>query len=130
MAVTQSGSHSLNHAAFTRDDIYCSAQVYLKLVSLIEKLWPERNGNVVMTAMTILYRSRKQGYETDISALSAALKIPRTSAHRLLNSWEEKKYVKLEKRGRKTIIHLTAQSLDRLVVFYDQLHAECLNLRT
>ncbi|MEX0693046.1 MAG: hypothetical protein WD075_01250 [Rhodospirillales bacterium] len=130
MVVTQSGSHPLTHVAFTREDTYYSAQAYLKLVSLIEKLWPERNSNVVMIAMTLLYRSQKQGYETDISALSAALKIPRTSAHRLLNRWEEKKYVKLERRGRKTIVHLTAKSLDRLVEFYDLLIAESHNFRT
>ena len=72
-----------------------------------------------MTTIAIMFRSQKQGYDIDISAFSAALNIPRTSAHRLLQDWERQKVLTLKKEGRKTAIHLTTGSLDRLVSFLE-----------
>lgn len=72
-----------------------------------------------MTAMAMLYRSTHQGYETDITAFAAAMNLPRTSAHRMLHGWEKKHYVRLERKGRKTTIHPTEQTLDKLASFFD-----------
>jgi|GEM_PF-2906834 len=114
------------HTAFNRDDTYNSAETYLKIVASLERLWSEKNGLQIMTAMTMLFRSARQGYETDITAFAAAMNIPRTSAHRMLNAWARKDYVVLERKGRKTIIHLTALTLDRLVDYFDD-HAVIFN---
>jgi len=127
LAATHSSHSASAHTAFSRDDTFNSAETYLRIVASLEKLWAEKNGLQVMTAMTMLFRSARQGYETDITAFAAAMNIPRTSAHRMLNAWARKNYVVLERKGRKTIIHPTALTLDRLVKFFDD-HATFFNV--
>jgi len=120
LAGTRSSSSAQSHPAYSRDDTLRSVDSYLKTVAALDKLWQEKNSVVVMTAMSMLYRSTHQGYETDITAFAAAMRIPRTSAHRMLNEWERKKYVKLDRKGRKTSIHLTPLTLERLVAFFER----------
>ncbi len=108
-----------SHRAFERDDIFHSAETMLGIVAKIDQVFPDQKSYHLMTAIAILFRSQKQGYDIDISAFSAALNIPRTSAHRLLQDWERQNVITLKKDGRKTTVHLTAGSLDRLVKFLD-----------
>ncbi|WNJ98357.1 hypothetical protein L2D14_10780 [Thalassospiraceae bacterium LMO-JJ14] len=119
MNAQHSGSQSSPHAAYSNDDMLKPAEAYLKTISSLNRLWAEKNGVVVMTAMTMLYRSARQGYETDITAFAAAMSLPRTSAHRMLHDWEKKEYVRLERKGRKTTIHLTEQTLEKLMTFFN-----------
>lgn len=108
-----------NHRAFERDDIFHSAEAMLGIVSQIDQIFVDQKSYHLMTTIAILFRSQKQGYDIDISAFAAALNVPRTSAHRLLQDWQREKVLTLKKDGRKTTIHLTAGSLDRLVNFLD-----------
>ncbi len=107
------------HRAFERDDIFDSAEAMLGIVSQIDRIFVDQKSYHLMTTIAILFRSQKQGYDIDISAFAAALNVPRTSAHRLLQDWERQKVLTLKKEGRKTTIHLTSGSLDRLVNFLD-----------
>lgn len=108
-----------NHRAFKRDDIFHSAEAMLGIVSQIDQIFTDQKSYHLMTTIAILFRSQKQGYDIDISAFAAALDVPRTSAHRLLQDWQRQNVLTLKKDGRKTTIHLTAGSLDRLVDFLD-----------
>lgn len=108
-----------DHPAYSRDDILAATAQFTRITTMINRLWPGKNSCFILQAMTALYSSKRQGYDLDVSAFAATMDIPRTSAHRMLNAWHRKKYVKLERTGRKTLVHLTPLSLDRLVTFYE-----------
>ena len=88
-----------------------------RFIKRVDKAWPEANGWRVLQGMTALYIAKSEGYLLDISAYSAAVNIPRTTAHRALNEWQTNGLVVLERIGRKTIVHMTDQSLRRLESF-------------
>ncbi len=108
-----------NHRAFKRDDIFHSAEAMLGIVSQIDQIFTDQKSYHLMITIAILFRSQKQGYNINISVFAAALDVPRTSAHRLLQDWQRHNVLTLKKDGRKTTIHLTPGSLDRLVDFLD-----------
>lgn len=87
----------------------------------VDKTWPEDNGWRVLQGMTALYMAQVEGYQLDISAYSAAVNIPRTTAHRALYEWQSAGLVVLERIGRKTIVHMTDFSRQRLERFAAEL---------
>lgn len=121
--MTQPGAETepSDHPAYSRADILDATAKFTRFTNMMNRLWPGKNSCFVLQAMTALYSSKRQGYELDVSAFAATMDIPRTSAHRMLNSWHRKKYITLERTGRKTLVHLTPSTLERLVTFYEYL---------
>lgn len=109
---------SINHPIKSRADISKSADELLERVNLIHRLWPCANATDILIGCTFVYHSNQQGYEIDISAFAAAMRMPRTSAHRMLNNWKNDDIVSLNRKGRKTIIQLTITTMDRLETFF------------
>ena len=88
-----------------------------RFIKRVDKAWPETNGWRMLQGMTVLYVAKTEGYVLDISAYSAAVNVPRTTAHRALNEWQNDGLVVLERIGRKTNVHMTDQSRLRLEKF-------------